>query len=815
MLKLTFANDVSGYYPLIQNMSGPPFIVEYPVVARYLHGNTTRRRYAQVRTVSKNEWRAVCGWCEAEYAFEIVDLWREDEGGGITVNRSFRATRTMNDTVSGSRRDQAHLDIALYPVDHNKTSDRSYDHRDAPTGAGSCGDHSGIAAGASDDDRHVIAAEVRDHSGYTREASASASHLHGLLPQGGGGVQLQLQLAQLVSPHEAVRFHAPGILYASNDQLHQCNVTNVYMDDRLTYPLVLGYHPASQAAVCFARTRLSTFAEQPVRQRDQARYAQKTDTGSLGYTRLEHKIVYQAYLPYFEGQQSVALNAEKTPASAFYPLTDEFFELSVSYELQVMTHEHYAAAVLGAFKRAAKHSTPEPVQLPFSLENSIRFRSSSLQRSYREHSNGAAGFFFHFDPRHGYESPPSGFGASFVNIPHESYLTVLEYGFTGRQINAAYTTAKSVGGEWWDRGKRVIDFFIQRCQQPSGWMYTLYEVAQDRPLYSFGDPTAPKLHYVAHGTVGGNYVRLMVEPAYDLLLAYQLYRDNGRLESLWLEAAIRFADFLVRCQNADGSWYRAYEPNGTPLKNAPGFGDDEFSSKSATIIPVMFLLALWQEVKDQGGRYYEAAKQAADFVLATYVAQDHYQGGTLDNPNVIDKEAAQYSTAALFTLYKHTGDSRYLTGAERAAQIFTTWNYIWHAPTLPGTALANAGFSTIGCGGINSIWGGGVVDIYSLFFLQELYELGQTVGEPFYCEMSKLIAAGTQQLLSYPDDLMGFADIGMQPEGFGVCWQGVDDGFIAKGDIWGTLGWIYTAGIFGLGRYLDGLKIPDKQAPVT
>ena len=26
---------------------------------------------------------------------------------------------------------------------------------------------------------------------------------------------------------------------------------------------------------------------------------------------------------------------------------------------------------------------------------------------------------------------------------------------------------------------------------------------------------------------------------------------------------------------------------------------------------------------------------------------------------------------------------------------------------------------------------------------------------------------------------------------------------IAKGDIWGTLGWIYSAGIFGLSRFLD------------
>jgi hypothetical protein len=34
------------------------------------------------------------------------------------------------------------------------------------------------------------------------------------------------------------------------------------------------------------------------------------------------------------------------------------------------------------------------------------------------------------------------------------------------------------------------------------------------------------------------------------------------------------------------------------------------------------------------------------------------------------------------------------------------------------------------------------------------------------------------------------------------CDQGVDDGLIAKGDIWGGLGWIYTAGTYGLSLYL-------------
>ncbi|MFN8563223.1 MAG: hypothetical protein U0703_16785, partial [Anaerolineae bacterium] len=85
-------------------------------------------------------------------------------------------------------------------------------------------------------------------------------------------------------------------------------------------------------------------------------------------------------------------------------------------------------------------------------------------------------------------------------------------------------------------------------------------------------------------------------------------------------------------------------------------------------------------------------------------------------------------------------------------------------------------------------------------------------NEPFYADVAELVAYGTQQILSYPGNSYGFADIGMQPEGIAFCSQGVDDGLIAKGDIWGGLGWIYTAGTFGLSCYLTEKGADISQA---
>ncbi|MGG6312113.1 hypothetical protein [Paenibacillus macerans] len=620
-----------------------------------------------------------------------------------------------------------------------------------------------------------------------------------------GGIRFRLGFAQMLPGNELARFHAPAVLYEAARIGGADKFAKVYMDDRLTYPIVLAYFPDRRRTVSLSRVGLATFAEPPARSKGDSDYLQRTDIGSIGCTRDGGAVMYEAYLPYYEGDRSVSLSAKQAPVAAFYPLVEEKFKLETAYELRFAAHDCYADAVFDAFKRAAARHASLLAKLPFSLKQSMAYRMESLKASYRELPEGGAGFFFHFDPRKGYRSAPSGFGASFVNIPHESYQSILEYGFTGRQINAAYETARREGGEWWSKGKKVIDFFVRHCTTENGWMYTLYDLKRHQPFYSFGDETAPKLHYVSHGDRRGNYLRLMSETALDLLNAYRVYEAQGKSELHWIGAASLFAGFLLRHQNDDGSWYRAFEPDGTPLKNAPGFGEDEFSAKSATVMPILFLLAFWEMNQDSGKPYLDAAKRAAEFVLDTYVSQDYYQGGTLDNPNVIDKEAAQYTAAALYALYRATGKKRYLQGADRAAKLFVTWNYIWCAPTIPGTDLAKQRFNTIGCGGINSIWGGGVVDIYSLFHLRELHLLGIAAQEPFYVQMAEWIATGTQQFLSYPGDSMGFADIGMQPEGFGICNQGADEGMIAKGDIWGTLGWIYSAGIHGLGAYLEAL----------
>lgn len=623
----------------------------------------------------------------------------------------------------------------------------------------------------------------------------------------GNGLQLHLQLDVFPTAAGNWRFFAPSAVYTLYQDPERLNFLTALSEERFAYPLIMAYNDFLRIAICISRVSLPKFDEAPIRPHKEHRYLQKTDIGSLGFSLSEEQVSLHAYWPYYEGDRSVALDSQWSPASAFYPLSGSNFSVSLSYEILVFEADTFSDAAFLAFKNAASLANPVPVQLPFSLEEARKYRIAALQKTYREWGEDGAGFFFNFDPTRGYDAPPRAFGTSFKAWDTRRCGDLLEYGFTGRQLNAAYILAEACRGEWIDRGRRVVDFFVRNCTVPTGWLYTIYDVSKRRPIYTIGDPQGPVLHYSDLFPKPANYLRSMTEAAFDLLLNYQLHHALGQTAERWLEICRRFADFLIEHQNADGSWYRAYTPEGEPVSSAVWAHRSEFAMKSATAIPIPYLIAFSEVQENSIDQYIAAARRAGLYLLQHNIAYDHYEGGTLDNPNVIDKEAALYTMTALLSLYDCLQERSFLDGALRAAKLAITWNYLWDVPFPPGTPLYQASFRSSGWGGINCVWGGGVVDIYSLFSLRDFYRLYELTGEAFFMRLAELIAYGTQQCLSYPGNLMWFTDIGMQPEGIALSNQGADEGLITKGSFWGSFGWIYSAGIFGLDNYLREKKL--------
>lgn len=619
------------------------------------------------------------------------------------------------------------------------------------------------------------------------------------------GIAVSMRFA-IEGAQGSLRAGVPSAVYAGSVDKEHTEYRS-FMEDRLTGPMITLFDGERAEAVTLRKLNCARLSEPEMRGRGDSRFLHRTDVVSLGYG-FDGEPYFSVRFPYEEKEKSAALDAEQTPAEAYYPLDEERFSYTFEYEIAVGSYGTFTDALYEEYKALAAEKErrgERVVSLPFTRRDEIDIRKKSVAGTYREFGGSGAGYFFHFDPQKGYGSAPSGFGSSFNTIPHETYTHILEYGFTGRQIDIALTMAKQ-GGENMTRAEKVIDFFVNQCVRKDGWVYSLYDLEQGRPFASFGDGTAPKLHYMSYGDEESNYLRTMTEPVFDLLKAYQWFRAQGRDKKTWMEAVTAYASFLLEKQNKDGSWYRAYTKKGKPVFMNEDAGASEQEKdrgrKASTVIPLPFLCALARECP-QDKRYGEAAVRAAGYTLAHELRLELYQGGTMDNPNIVDKEAAQYVMAGMYSLYSLTGEKKYMDAAAKAARQFVTWNYIWNAPVRKGTILCEKGFCTKGMGAINSIWCGGVVDIYSLFHIRELYLVGRAAGEKFMEEMAEWISIAAHQILSWPGDDMGFADAGMQPEGFGICPQGLDEGMIEKGDIWGTLGWIYSAGIGGVERYLE------------
>lgn len=627
-------------------------------------------------------------------------------------------------------------------------------------------------------------------------------------PPGIDGDGLQFELEVTLPTAQRHRFLAPGIAYSPQQWARRGRYG--YCDSRLAYPAVAAQ--AESRVTWLARLTPAAFDCPPQRVTGQTHFLQSTDLGSVGFQTGAVEALLASW-PYAETDESAMLDAQHSPASAFTPVSEKI-EARVSYRLASAATEGYADAVGKVFAALLEIADPKPSPLGVELDASIDLRLDSAAKTYFRSESGFAGFLLNFDPERGYDAEAKAFGASFAEHSMGGSHEILEYGFTGRQLNLAYVLARRDPEGWLDAGGAVVSSFVERMATSTGWVHTLWNAAEERPLFACGEPSGPVMHYLGTSALAGTYSRMMAEAGHDLLLNVALHESLGRDRPEWKATALSLADFFVKVQEDDGSWFRAYAPNGSPIVGSHWFGHRDGSGKTATAAVIPFLLDAAAHATHPE-HYVRAAVRAGEFVLAHHVASAEYRGGTLDNPNLVDKEASFIAMRALLHLHEAQDaagerDDRWLPGAEAAATVAVTWHSLTAVPGIAGTPLAEAGVLSTGWGGINSVWGVGVTDIYSLFFLADLVRLGRLTGQRAFIRVAELVAASSLQLLSTPGELHGFADTGMQPEGIAFCSQGVDDGLIVKGHTWGGLGWPYTAGTYGLGTYLTELRNTER-----
>ena len=115
------------------------------------------------------------------------------------------------------------------------------------------------------------------------------------------------------------------------------------------------------------------------------------------------------------------------------------------------------------------------------------------------------------------------------------------------------------------QGERIVDFWASQSLSPAGVPRTWYDV----------DPKPSWRNYPT-------YLRVATDGASGALRAWEIERTAGVDKPAWLAFCRSIGDWLLHVQNADGSFCRSWNFDGTPASK----------SLTSTLHPVRFLVDL-------------------------------------------------------------------------------------------------------------------------------------------------------------------------------------------------------------------------------
>jgi hypothetical protein len=623
-----------------------------------------------------------------------------------------------------------------------------------------------------------------------RAGSAIAVRRRATVAEAGtaGGIRIELRAeAHGDGVFENWQLFVPGALYNRNDtdedgrEDYLGTYVQEYRDDRLPSLAVLGFLPGARCAVGISRASVPAFDAAI----DEAALLSRevvgdTDVGSLGLAPTGDGLEMRVAYPFSE-EHSFCLNTAAEGWAGFLP-NEAGRELTVSYELHVFEASSLTDAIWTIVRHQMGVLGTAPRELPFTLVEALEQRLALTERYYAEWPatpDGLvpAGYRVHFSPRTG-----------------ETLGSLLEYGFSGAQTLLAYTAIESGHRsgrlERVERARKVIDFFVGRCQLPNGFSHGIYDAERDAFVhwftgiltpFQYADDEADARRYLgAQMTdallpvarelreIAGNYTRTMCESIYPILLAYRVEASRGHTHEAWLEAGRRFGEFLLSTQHQDGSWHRAYSPDGMPLTSpASWFGSTDIERKSGTIFPIEVLLLLDEITGDN--KWLAAAKRAGVFIADTVVSPVQYVGGLNDTTHIksvkTDSVGVMFVMRSLIKLHERTRDDRFLEAAGDAARILASWIYLWDVPFPVESLLGGARFRSTGWAICDVIAAGSYVDNELLEFMGDLVAVADATGDEDLLRIAEVAELGLQGALSMPGAMLGYAAPGIQCEG--------------------------------------------------
>jgi len=319
-------------------------------------------------------------------------------------------------------------------------------------------------------------------------------------------------------------------------------------------------------------------------------------------------------------------------------------------------------------------------------------------------------------------------------------------GFTGKNLEAANFLLQEAALDDGLRGRRlrhsgeaIIASFLRLNMSPPA--AEGFNLDDGRPVCAIGNREV--------------FLRSFGDDVKALLKAYERERRLGRHHVDWLKWCRQFADWLLTQQQPSGGFPRSWTPgNGRVVSPSP--------NASFNAVPLLVIL---HRITGQG-KYLNAARRAADFCWANGQNRGWFVGGTIDNPDVIDKEAGTLSVEAYLALYEATQKKKWLDRAVAAANFAETWIYCWNVP-MPADEDDSRlhwkrGVPTVGLQLIAT--GHSLTDVYMAFDADEFAKLYQYTGDAHYLTVARILLHNTKGMLAMPGRLFDLQTPGWQQE---------------------------------------------------
>jgi len=251
------------------------------------------------------------------------------------------------------------------------------------------------------------------------------------------------------------------------------------------------------------------------------------------------------------------------------------------------------------------------------------------------------------------------------------------------------------------------------------------------------------------------FLRCFTDDMKSLMRAYEDEQRLGRTHASWLAWVQQFADWLLTKERLGGGFIRSWMPRTAEVVS---------DSPTSSFMVVPFYAQLYRLTGRK--KYLDVAIRTADFAWNQGQDLGRFVGGTIDNPNVIDKEAATISLEGYLALHDITKDSRWLEYAKAAAAMAETWMYIWNVPMpddAPDASLQwKRGVPTTGMQLIAT--GHSLVDAYMAFDVASFGRLYRLTGDKHYLEVASILLHNTKAMIELPGRPLGLRGPGWQQE---------------------------------------------------